>query len=142
MKAGLHGGDARTKSDGDLGMTTAFLHQGEQGAVLGPKLIEGMAKRIMLLGVHGSGGFGDVFMLGCKGRENSAKFLTPKVIDTSVACQTEKPRFKLRRSLETVDGADHFNENKLGDVLDRVAPTDNRVNKTRHSMLVSNDKLP
>ena len=63
VQSRLHGCDAGTESLCDLGVAAPLLDEGEEGAVLGPELGEGVAEGVELLGVHGALGLGDVLVL-------------------------------------------------------------------------------
>ena len=122
-------------------MAAAFLHQGEQGAVLRTELIQGMAEGVEFLGVDRARGLRHIFVLGRKRKEDSAQFLAPEVIDAGVAGEPEKPGLELGGCLQPIDGPDHLDENLLGKVLDGVAPARNRIDKSRHPMLIANDEV-
>ena len=122
-------------------MAPAFLDEGEQSAVLGAELSQRVAQGVELLGANRTGRFRDVFVLGGEGRKNPAEFLATEVIDAGIACEAKEPRFKLRRRVQTIDRAHHFDEDELRDIFDGVAAADDRVNKTGHTVLVSHDEL-
>ncbi len=122
-------------------MTAPFLHEAEQGPVLRPELGERMAQSVELLGPDRALGFGDVFVFRRKRREDTSQFLAPEVIDTGVPREPEKPRLKLGRRLEPGQRADHFDKDKLGDVLDGITAADDRIDKPGNAVLVSHDEL-
>ena len=96
---------------------------------------------VELLRADRAGGFGDVFVLGCERQKYPAEFLATEVIEAGVACETKQPRFKLRGCLQAIDRANHFDKNELGDVFDGIATADDRINKTGHAVLISQDEL-
>lgn len=141
MEAGLHGGDAGAERARDLGVAAAFLHQREEDAVLRAKLGESVAESIELLGIDGAGGLGHIFVLGREGEKNAAEFLPAEVVDAGVAREAEEPRLELLRRLKPRQGADHFDKHELREILDRITPPDDRINKTGHAVLVGDDEV-
>jgi len=141
VKAGLHRRDSGAEGDGDFSVAAAFLHEGEEGAVLRAELIEGMAEGIEFLGTDGTRRLGHVFVLGGERREDPAKFLPAEVIDAGVAREPEKPRLKLLRFLQACDSPDQFDKDELRDVLDRIAATDDGVDESGDAVLVGHDEL-
>jgi hypothetical protein len=141
VKPGFYRRDAGAERDRDLGVAAAFLHQCEQGTVLRPELGERVPQRVEFFGADGAFRLGDVLMFRGEWREYPAQFLTAEVIDTGVSGQTKQPRLELQRSLEPIKRPHHFDEDELGDVFDRVAAPDNRVNKPGDAVLVGHDEL-
>lgn len=43
--------------------------------------------------------------------------------------------------METIKGADHLDENELGDVFDGIAASDDGIDKPGHAVLISHDEL-
>ncbi len=142
MEAGFDRRDTGGKSFGNFGMAPALLHEREQGAVLRAQLGQGVPQRIELLGIDGARGLGDVLVLRAKRQEDPAEFLAPQLIDARVAREPEEPGFELRRSLQTIQRANHLDEHLLGQVLDIIAASRHGVNKTRHPMLIADNELP
>lgn len=141
VEASFHGGDAGGESLGDFRVAPALLHEGEQRAVLGAELGEGMAQRVELLGVHGTRGLGNIFVLVAKREENPAEFLAAELVDAGVAREAKEPRLELRRRLQAVEGADHLDKNLLCEILDVVAASGDGVNETRDPVLIRDDEL-
>ena len=117
VKAGLHRGNGDGKGVGDLGVTAALLDEGQERPVLWAKLGQRMAEGVELLGVHRPRGLRHILVLGSEGQEDAAQLLAPEVVDAGVARKAKKPGLKLRRGLETLEGADHLDEDLLGEVL-------------------------
>jgi hypothetical protein len=141
VKASFHRGNTGGKYLCYFGMTAAFLHKGQQRAVLGPKLGEGVAEGIELLGIHGAGGLRDVFVLVAKRQENPPQLLAAELVDAGIARQPEKPRFELGRGLEAIQGPDHLDEHLLRQVLDVIASAGHGVYKSRDPVLVCDNEL-
>lgn len=141
MKTGLHRGDAGSECSRDLRVTAAFLHQCEENPVLRTELGEGVAEGVELLGIDGTGRFGNVFVLGCERQKNAAELLAAEVIDAGVARESEQPRLELLRRLESRERAHHFDKHELREILDGVAPPDDRINETSHAVLVGDDEV-
>jgi len=141
VKASFHCGDTSGKYVSNLGMAAAFLHQRQQGAVLGPELGQRVAEGVELLGVHRAGRFGDVFVFLAEGLENAPQLLAAELVDAGIAGEPEEPRFELRGSLEPVDRPDHFDEDLLREVLHVIAPIRHGVNKSSHPVLVADNEL-
>ena len=108
VEASFHRGDTGAESLGNFGVAAALLDEREQRAVLGSELREGVAQRVELLGIHRTRRLGNIFVLLAKRQENPAQFLPAELIDAGVAREPEKPRLKLRRLLQAIDGAHHF----------------------------------
>jgi hypothetical protein len=141
VQAGLYRGDGDGKGIGDLGMAATLLDQGEEGAILGPKLGEGMAEGIELLGVDRARRFGDIFVLRGKGHEDAPQLLPPEVVDAGVARQPEEPRLELGRGLEAVEGANHLDKYLLRNIFHRIAPVGDGIDKACNAVLIIDDKL-
>ncbi len=141
VETSFHRGNAGAKGLGDLRMTATFLHQSQEGAILRPELGEGVPQCVELLGIDGAGRLRDVFMLGRKRQKNAAQLLAAEVVDARVARESKEPRFKLLGCLQPVEGADHFDEDELGDVLDCIAAPDDGVNETSHPALIGDDEV-
>jgi hypothetical protein len=142
VEASFHRGDTGGKNFGDFGVTAALLDQREQRAVLRAKLRERMTQRIEFLGIDRAGRLGNIFVLLAEGEKNAPQFLTPQLVDARVACQPEKPRFELRRRLQTIQGADHLDKNLLREVFDVITSARHSINKAGDAMLVGNNELP
>lgn len=123
-------------------MAATFLRQSEQRTVLRRKLLQRVTERIEFLRIDRAWRLGDVFVLLSKRRKDSSQLLPTQVIDARIAGQPKEPRFELRGFVQPPEGADHFDEHQLCQVLDRVAPTRDRVNKSRDSPLVTDNKRP
>ena len=141
VQAGFHGGNARIECLGDLGVTPAFLHEREEGAVLRTKLRERVAEGIEFLGVDRAGRLGDVFVLVSEQQKNEAEFLATELVDARVAGETKQPGFKLRGSLQTIQCPDHLDKDLLGQVLDVIAAIRHGVNKASDAVLVGHDEF-
>lgn len=142
VQAGFDHGDTGTRNFRHFHLTAAFFRQGEQGAVLGTELSQGMPQRIEFLRVHRAGRLGDILVLGAKGQENAPQFLPAELVDAGIARQPEKPGLELRGFLQSVDRPDHFDENLLRQVFHIIAPRCHGVDKPRHPMLVVDNDLP
>lgn len=141
MKTGFYRSDAGTKGFGDFGVAASLLDKSQKDSVLRSKLTEGVTKGIELFGTHRTGRFGDVLMLRRKGEKDPAKFLPAKVIDAGVASEAEEPGFELLRRLEPDEGADHLDEDELREIFHRVAPANNRINESSHTVLIRDDEV-
>jgi hypothetical protein len=141
MQAGFYRCNARAKGLGDFGVAAAFLDEGEQDAILRPELGEGVAEGVELLGADGAGRLGDVLMLGREREKDPAEFLPAEVVDAGVAREAEEPGLELFRRLKPGEGADHFDENLLRDVLHGVAAPDDGVDESGHPVLVRDDEF-
>jgi hypothetical protein len=141
MEASFHRGDAGLEGLGNFGVAAAFLHEGEERAVLRPELGERVAEGVEFLGVDRAGRLGDVFVFVTKRQENAAEFLAAELIDAGVAREAEEPRLKLRRRLQTVEGADHLDEDLLRQIFDVIAASGHGVNEARDAMLVGDNEL-
>lgn len=141
MKASLHRGHGRIQSFSNFSMAAAFLHERQERAVLRPKLSERVAQGVQFLRIDGPGRLGDVFVLFAKRQEDATKFLPAELVDAGVAREAKKPRLELRRGLQTVDRADHFNKDLLGQIFDVIAPASHGVNKASDPMLIGDDEL-
>ena len=142
MKASLHCGNAGIEGLGNFGVAAAFLHEGEERAVLRAELGERVAEGIEFLGVDGARRLGDVFVLVAEREKNAAEFLAAKLVDAGIAREAEEPRLKLRRRLQTVERADHLDEDLLGQILDVIAASSHGVNEAGDPVLVGDNELP
>jgi hypothetical protein len=142
MEASFHRSNAGIESFGNLRVAATFLDQRQQRAILRPELGERMTQRIELLGIHRAGRLRDVFMFFAKREKNAAQLLAAELVDARVTRQPEKPRLELRRSLQTIEGSDHLDENLLGEVLDVITSTSHSVNEAGDSVLVTDNELP
>ena len=142
MEASLHRRDAGFERLSDLRMTTPFLHQGKQRAVLRSKLAERMTQGVEFLGIDRPGRLRNVFVLLAERKKNPAQLLPPQLIDTGVAREPEKPRLELGGSLQAIDGTDHLDEHLLGQIFDVIAPTGHGVNEACHPVLIADHKFP
>jgi hypothetical protein len=68
--------------------------------------------------------------------------LTSQLIDAGVAGEPEKPRLELRRRLQPIEGADHFDEDLLREIFDVIASSSHGVNKSRDPVLVCDNEVP
>jgi hypothetical protein len=141
VEASFHRGDTGIESFGDLGVAAPLLDEGEQCAILRTKLGERVAQGIELLGIHRARRLGNIFVFLAEGQENAAQFLPPQLVDAGVPRQTEKPGFELRRRLQAIDRANHFDENLLRQIFDVIASTRHGVNKAGNPMLVADNEL-
>jgi len=142
VEASFHCGDTGLESFGDFGVAAAFLHEGEERAVLRAELRERMAEGVELLGVDGTGRLGDVFVFVAKREKNAAEFLAAELVDAGVAREAEEPRLELRRRLQAVERADHFDEDLLREILDVIAASGHGVNEACDAVLVGDNELP
>lgn len=122
-------------------MAAPFLDEGQQRPVLGPQLGECMAQCVQLLGIDRARRLRNVFVLLTEGQENPAKLLAPQLIDARIPREAKEPRFKLRRRLQTIQCADHFDEHLLRQVLDVIAASSHGVDEARDAMLVTDNEL-
>jgi hypothetical protein len=141
VQSSLHRGNRGSQGFGDFAVAAAFLDQGEQCAILGAELIQRMAKGVEFLGIHRAIRLRNILMLRGEGQKDTAKFLAAKMIDASIAGQAEKPGFKLGRSLQAVECANHFDENLLSYVFDGIAAAGDGVDKPGDPPLVADDKV-
>jgi len=141
VQAGFHGGDAGIECLGDLGVTAAFLHEREEGAVLRTQLRERVAEGIEFLGVDRAGRLGDVFMLVSERQKNATEFLAAELVDARVAREPEEPRFELRGRLQAVEGPDHLDEDLLRQILHVIAASGHGVNEAGDPVLVGDNEL-
>jgi hypothetical protein len=141
VEASFHRGDTGIESLGDFRMTATFLHQGQQGPILRPQLRQRMAQCIEFLRIDGVRRFRDVFMLFAKREKYPAQFLTPELIDASIARESEQPRLELRRRLQTVDGANHFYEHLLRQIFNVITSAGHGVNEASNPMLIADNEL-
>jgi len=142
MEASLHCGDTGLKGFRNLRMAAALLDESEQGTILRAKLGERMAERIELLGIDRARRLGDVFMLLAEGQKDPAQLLAAELVDARVAREPEKPRFELRRRLQTIERPDHLDEDLLGQILDVIASSGHGVDETSNTMLVADNEVP
>ena len=91
VEPGFHGRDAGGKSFGDFRVAAAFLHEGEQRAILRTELGECVAEGIEFLGIDGARRLRNVLMLVAEGHENAAKFLAAELVNAGVAGEAEEP---------------------------------------------------
>ncbi len=142
MQASLHCCDGNGENFRYLGVAAPFLHQGQQRAILGTELSQGVTQGVQLLAINGPGGFRDVFVLFTKREEYPPEFLAAKLVDARVAGEPEQPGFELRGRLQTIQGANHLNEYLLRQVLDMFSTAHHGVNKSCDPVLVRDNELP
>lgn len=142
VEASLHRGDTGFERLGDFRMTTPFLHQSKQRAILGPQLGQRMPQGVEFLRIDRSWRFGYVFMLLAEREKNPAQLLPPQLVDARVAREPEKPGLELRRGLQAIEGTDHLDEHLLRQVLHIIAPARHGVNEARDPMLIADNELP
>ena len=142
VQASFHRGDTGGENLGDFGVTAALLDQREQRAILRAELRESVTQRVELLGIDGAGGLGNIFVLLAERQKNPPQLLPPQLVDAGVAGQPEKPRLKLRRRLQTIERADHFDKNLLREIFDVITSTGHGIHEARDPMLVSDNELP
>ena len=142
VEASFHRGNTGIKSFGNFRMTTPFLDECKQRAVLRPQLSERMPQRIELFGIHCSRRLGNVLMLLPKRQENPPQLLPAQLIDAGVAREPEQPRLELRGRLQPIERADHLDENLLREILDVVTSSGHGVNKAGDPMLIADNELP
>lgn len=142
VEASFDRGNAGLEGLGNFGVAAAFLDEGEQRAVLGPELGQGVAEGVEFLGVDRTRRLGDVFVLLAEGQENPPEFLAAELVDAGIAREAEQPGLELRRRLEPVERPDHLDEDLLAEVLDVIAPAGHREDKARHAVLIGHDELP
>ena len=142
VEASFHRGNTGIESFGNFRMTTSFLDERKQRAVLRPQLSERMPQRIELFGIHCSRRLGTVLMLLAKRQEDPSQLLPTQLIDAGVAREAEQPRFELRGRLQPIERADHLDENLLREILDVITSSGHGVNKTGDPMLVADNELP
>ncbi len=141
VEASFHCGDARVERVRDFGVAAAFLDEGEQRTVLRSELGQGVAERVEFLGVDGARRLGDVFVFIAERQKNAPQLLAAKLVDAGVAREAEQPRLELRRRLEPVEGADHFDEDLLRQILHVIASSSHGVNETGDPMLICDNEL-
>jgi hypothetical protein len=141
MKAGFYGGDAGAESDGNFGMTAAFLDEGKEGAVLRAELGKSMAEGVEFLRIDRASRLRDVFVLRGERREDPTQFLAAEMVNAGVTREAKEPRLELRGRLQTIERSNHFDENELSDILDRVTSSDDGIDKPSHAVLISHDEL-
>jgi hypothetical protein len=141
VQTGFHRGHAGIQRLGDFGMAAAFLNQGQEGAIVGPQLVQGVAEGVELLGIDGAGRLGHILVFRGKGKEDPPQLLAAEMVDAGVAGQPEQPGLELSGSLQPLQGPDHLDKNELGQILDRIAATRNGINKARDPVLVANDEI-
>ncbi len=127
---------------GHLQLAAPFLRQRKQCAIFWRQLLQRVLQCIEFLGTHRTRRLRDIFVLLAKRRENPAQLLPPQVIDAGVARQPKQPGLELRRLVQTPQRPNHFDENQLGKILDRIAPPGNRINKPRDASLVTDNERP
>jgi hypothetical protein len=142
VKASFHRGNTGGQYFSYFGMAAAFLNEGQQSPVLRAKLGERVTEGIELLGIDRAAGLGNVFVLIPEREENPPQLLATQLVDAGVAREPEKPRLELRRRLQAIQGADHFDEDLLREVLDVIASSGHGVDKSRDAMLVGDNELP
>ena len=142
VKASFHRGDAGVENLGDFRMTPALLDQRQQGPILRAKLRQRMPQGVQLLGVHRAGRLGNVFVLLPERKENPPELLPPQLIDARVSRQPEQPGFELRRRLETIQRADHHDEDLLRQILHVIAAVRHGINEAGNPMLIPDDEFP
>lgn len=142
VKTSFHGCDSRIEGNGDFRMAAALLHEGQQRTVLGAELGEGMAQGVEFLGVNGTGGFGNIFVLFTEGQKDAAKFLPAQLVNAGIAGEAKQPGFELRGSLEPGECPDHFDKDLLAQILHVIAPVGHGVNKAGDAMLIGDNELP
>ncbi len=142
MKASFHRGDAGIESFGNFGMAPAFLHQCEQRTILRPQLRQRMTQGIKLLGIHRTRRLRNIFVLLTERQENPPQLLPPQLVDARVSREPEQPRLELRRRLQTIERADHLDEDLLGQILHVITSTRHGVNEACDTMLVTDNELP
>ena len=141
VEASFHRGDTRGESFGNFSVAAPFLHEREQRAILRAQLRERVPQRIELFGINRAGRLGDVLMLFAKRQKNTTQLLSPQLIDARIPREPEQPRLELRRRLQTIECADHFDEDLLREILDVITSTGHGVNEAGNPMLVADDEL-
>ncbi len=141
VETSFYGSHTRAKGLGNLSVAAAFLHEGEEGAILGAKLGKGVAEGIELLGIHRAGRLGHILVLGRERGEYPPQLLPAEVVDAGVASEAEEPRLELGRSLQAVEGPNHLDEDLLREVLYGITTVCHGVDEARHSVLVGHDEL-
>lgn len=142
MEASLHRSDAGFEGFSNFRMTTPFLHQGKQRAVLRPELRQRVTEGVEFLGIDRPGRLRNVFVLLAKREKNPAQFLPPQLVDAGVAREPEEPRLELGGSLQAIDGTDHLDEHLLRKIFHVIAPAGHGVNEARHPVLIADHKIP
>jgi hypothetical protein len=142
VEASFHRGNTGVESLSDLRMTASFLDECKQSSILRPQLPERVTQRIEFFGIDGTRRLGNIFMLLAERQKNTPQLLAPQLIDARVARESEQPRLELRRRLQAIDGANHFDEDLLRQILDVITSTGHGVHKAGNPMLVADDKLP
>jgi hypothetical protein len=141
VQTGLHRRNTGGKDFGNLGVAAAFLHQGEQRAILWTKLREGVTQSVEFLRVHCAGRFGNVLVLQAEGQKDPAQLLPAELINAGIARKPEEPRFKLGGSLEAIERTNHFYEHLLGKIFNIIRPAGHGIDKTSHAVLIADDEL-
>jgi hypothetical protein len=141
VEASFHRSDTGVQSLCYFGMTAPFLNEREKGSILGPQLTQCMTQRIELLRVHRSSRLRNVFVLLAEREKDSPQLLPPQLIDTGVPRESEQPRLELGRSLQTIERADHFDENLLGKIFHVITSTGHGVNEAGDPMLIADNEL-
>ncbi len=121
VEASFHRDDTGLESFGDFRVAAPLLHQREECAIMRAELGECVAKGVEFLEVHGAGRLGDVFVLFAKRQENAAQFLAAELVDARVAREAKEPGLELGGCLQPVEGADHFDEDLLRQILHVIA---------------------
>ena len=142
VEASFHRDDTGLERFGNFGVAAALLHQGEERAFVRAGLVECVAQGVKFLEGDGAGRLGDVFVLLAKRQEDAAEFLAPELVDAGVAREPEEPGLELRRRLQPVEGADHFDEDLLREILHIIAAASHGVNEAGNAVLVSDNELP
>ena len=142
VEASFHRDDAGLEGFGNFSVAAPLLHEGEQGAIMRAELRKGVTEGVEFLEIHGAGRLGDVFVLVAKGQKDAAELLAAELVDAGVAGEPEEPRLELGRGLEPVEGADHFDEDLLRQVLHIIAAAGHGENEAGHAVLVGDNELP
>jgi hypothetical protein len=140
VQAGFDGSDRGAGDGRHLGLTAAFLCEREKDAVFGLQLLQGVVEGVQLGGINRGAGFGYGFVFGLNWGEESPPFFTAEVINATVACEAEKPGFKVFGIVEPVERPKHFDENDLGNILNGVAAARDGIDKAGHPLLVADDE--
>ena len=141
MQAGFYRGHTGAEGLGNFGVGAAFLDESQQDPVLGAKLGKGVTEGIEFLGTHRPRGFRDILVLRRKGEKDAAEFLPAKVIDAGIAGEAEEPRLELLGRLEANEGADHLDKDELRQILHRIAPANDRIHESSHTVLIRDDEV-
>ena len=81
-------------------------------------------------------------MLLAERQKNSTQLLPPQLIDARIPREPEQPRLELRRRLQTIERADHLDEDLLRQILHVITSTGHGVNEACDAMLVTDNELP